>query len=163
MHDPKYSKDEKEAMYLVTAIIAGGRDKNDHDIPKAREELDNVCGADAERLPRLDDIRHLPYISATIKERLRWRPVLPLIPQHRLTEDLEFEGRYFPAGPDFVINSLAVNAECEELAILKPERWMDERVFNVVSGLWQFGGGRRVCVGYAMAHQELFLATRALN
>ena len=159
-------------MYLAKAIIGAGSDdirmtmnamvmaalSHPEAFQKAREELDNVCGANAQRPPRLDDMRRLPYISAMIKECLRWRPVLPLIPQHRLTEYLEFEGRYFPAGTDFVINSLAVNAECEELTVFKPERWMDKRVFNVMGGLWQFDGGRRVCVGYAIAPQELFLA-----
>ena len=30
---------------------------------------------------------------------------MPLIPQHQLTQDLEFEGYYFPAGTEFLMNS----------------------------------------------------------
>lgn len=43
---------------------------------KAREELDRVIGQD--RLPDFDDEESLPYISATVKEILRWNPVTPL-------------------------------------------------------------------------------------
>lgn len=55
-------------------------------------------------------MEHLPYISAIIKEGLRWRPTVPVTPQHRLTQDLEFEGYRHPAGLDFMVNSRAVCA-----------------------------------------------------
>ena len=173
LQDPKFAADGPEAMYLATAIIAAGSDNIRMTLnvmvmaalsysavfQKARAELDTICGIDNNlRLPCLEDLPQLPYISAMIKECLRWRPVLPLIPQHRLTQDLEFEGHFFPAGTDFVVNSLAVNDEFEDAATFKPERWLDGRVLSVTSGLWQFGGGRRICVGHALAHQELFLA-----
>lgn len=107
----------------------------------------------------------LPYISALIKELLRWRPVVPLIPQHQLTQDLEFEGYHFPRGTDFVINSIAVCAEVEEPGDFRPERWLDghENEGNITHGLWQFGGGRRICVGYKVAHQALFVAIARLS
>lgn len=42
-------------------------------VATAREELDRVCGANAERLPGWDDEDSLPYIKAVVKETLRWR------------------------------------------------------------------------------------------
>jgi len=42
-------------------------------IKRAREELDSVCGANAERLPSFDDYDKLPMIKAAIKEAVRWR------------------------------------------------------------------------------------------
>lgn len=172
MQDSKFSDNDEEAMYLATSIVAAGSDNvrmtmnvftmatlcYPEVMQRARNELDNICGRNAERLPCLTDVKRLPYISAIIKEGLRWRPTVPVTPQHRLTQDLEFEGYCFPAGTDFVINSLAVCADCEEPASFKPERWLDDKVDNIIHGLWQFGGGRRVCVGYGIAHQELFLA-----
>ena len=90
------------------------------------------------------------YIKAVIKECLRWRPTVPLIPQHHLTQDLNFEGYRSPAGTDFVVNSLAVCNECDDADAFKPERWLDGRVENSNQDLWQFGGGRRICVGYKL-------------
>lgn len=43
---------------------------------RAQEELDMVVGR--ERVPTFADLPDLPYISAMIKETLRWRPVLPI-------------------------------------------------------------------------------------
>lgn len=172
LQDSKFSDNDEEAMYLATSIVAAGSDNvrmtmnvfamaalcYPEVIQRARDEIDNVCGQNAERLPCLEDMERLPYITAIIKEGLRWRPTVPVLPQHRLTQDLEFEGYSFPAGTDFVVNSLAVSADSEEPALFKPERWLNDKVDNIVHGLWQFGGGRRVCVGYKIAHQELFLA-----
>ncbi len=43
---------------------------------RAQGEIDNVVGRD--RKPTFEDEDHLPYITAIVKEVLRWRPVAPL-------------------------------------------------------------------------------------
>lgn len=43
---------------------------------RARQELDEVVGHD--RLPEFSDRPNLPYISAMVKEALRWKAVAPL-------------------------------------------------------------------------------------
>ena len=43
---------------------------------KCQEELDRVIGRS--RVPTLADRDSLPYIRATLREALRWRPVSPL-------------------------------------------------------------------------------------
>ena len=43
-------------------------------VVRARQELDAVCGANAERLPTFEDRDQLPYITAVVKESFRWRP-----------------------------------------------------------------------------------------
>ena len=43
---------------------------------KAQEELDRVIGRS--RVPTLEDRDRLPYIRATLREILRWRPAAPL-------------------------------------------------------------------------------------
>ena len=43
---------------------------------RAQQELDNVVGR--ERLPAFNDQKDLPYITALVKEVLRWRPVAPM-------------------------------------------------------------------------------------
>ena len=55
---------------------------------KCQEELDRVIGRS--RMPTLEDRDNLPYICATLREALRWRPVLPLgesLPTMNLTVD----------------------------------------------------------------------------
>ena len=43
---------------------------------KCQEELDTVIGRS--RMPTFADWNRLPYIRATVREALRWRPVAPL-------------------------------------------------------------------------------------
>jgi len=44
-------------------------------VERARKELDEVCGSNAERLPTFEDLDKLPYIQAVAKEATRWRYV----------------------------------------------------------------------------------------
>ncbi|OCL06829.1 cytochrome protein [Glonium stellatum] len=154
---------------------------------RARREIDGVCGdgggsgagggtgagsgtgtgaatASTLRLPTLADMPALPFTCAIIKELLRWRPLVPTIPPHDLTQDLDFEGYRFPAGISFVINSIAVCNAVPDPDAFRPERWIDGKggEANITEGLWQFGGGRRVCVGYRVAQMELFIAVARL-
>ena len=69
---------------------------------RAQEELDSVIGLG--RLPTLEDKPSLPYISALIKECLRWRSVVPLSVPHVLTEDDEYKGYYLPKGSLVISN-----------------------------------------------------------
>jgi cytochrome P450 len=43
---------------------------------KAQAEIDRVIGR--ERLPEMEDIESLPYVSAVVTESLRWLPVVPM-------------------------------------------------------------------------------------
>lgn len=43
---------------------------------KAQIEIDNVVGMD--RLPDFGDETSLPYVSALVKEVMRWHPVTPI-------------------------------------------------------------------------------------
>lgn len=122
---------------------------------KARDEVDTVYDTGIEsRLPQLSDIDSLRYICAMAKEVLRWRPTFILTPEHTSTQDIEFEGYYFPAGTGFVIIEMPVDNECENP---EAERWVDGKETDIAHGLWQFGGGRRICVGYRLVQRSLFL------
>lgn len=173
----KFSTNESEALQIATSIVEAGSDNvrmglnaltmvaidQPHVVSKVRAEIDGVCGTSELRLPTIADMDRLPYVLATIKECLRWRPNIPIaiIPQHRLIEDLEFEEYRFQAGTDFLVNSAAVSRECAHPDLFMPERWLGESPHHnssIISGLWSFGGGHRICVGYKIAQQELFIA-----
>jgi cytochrome P450 len=53
-------------------------------VRKAHEELDAVI--DRDRLPKMSDKPFLPYISAIIKEVLRWSPSTPLCLSLKLSD-----------------------------------------------------------------------------
>lgn len=170
--DTKYSGDDEDAMYLALQLIEAGSDTTrealnimimasleyPHVFKKARDEIDRVCGTGNDaRYPTLDDMDDLRYICAMSKEVLRWKPIFILTPDHTSSEDIDFEGYHFPAGVGFVINEVVVGNECENPDEFIPERWMDGHETDITHGLWQFGGGRRICIGYRVAQRSLFL------
>ncbi|KAB5585083.1 cytochrome P450 [Coniochaeta sp. 2T2.1] len=174
----KFSGTDDDACYIAMQLIEGGSDTTtsalrnlvraavEQPAPfrRAREEVDRVCGTGGEemRLPTLDDMDSLRYICALVKEVLRWKPIFVSFPEHASTADIEFEGYLFPRGVSFVPNGAAVCAECEEPDEFRPERWLDGHETDVTHGLWQFGGGKRICVGYRLAQRSLFLAAARL-
>lgn len=82
--------------------------------------------------------------------------MFPFTPDRVLTSDMKFERHHFPAGVRFVINEIPVCTECEDPKEFKPERWLDGHETDPAHGLWQFGGGRRIWVGYRLAFRGLF-------
>lgn len=111
---------------------------------KARAYLDDVCGANAERLPTLDDRPKLPYITAIVKEILRWRPFLPIGLPHMLAEDDEYNGWKLPAGTTVTWNAYGIaldEGHYIDAHAFKPERFLDEHIDDVKRGHHAFGAG----------------------
>ena len=74
---------------------------------KAQAEVDNVIGST--RLPEFEDLEHLAYVRAVIKETLRWMPVLPFGVPHALTEDDVYKGYHLPKGATVIPVSIALD------------------------------------------------------
>ncbi len=70
---------------------------------RAQAQLDAVVGP--HRLPSHEDKEALPYISAIVKEALRWHVVLPFSLPHITTEDMEYDGYFIPKGTTLLGNS----------------------------------------------------------
>ncbi|KAH6675143.1 cytochrome P450 [Halenospora varia] len=172
----RFQGGEEEALYLTNSIISAGSDNTRMALnafvmaiiqyPSAfnqcRQEIDRICGTNAQRLPTVEDIPTMPYLCATIKEIMRWRPVVPLVPPHQLTEELEYAGFVFPKETNFLINTIAVCSDCEQPDCFQPERWLDGHEASLTHAAWGFGGGRRICIGYKVEQPALFLALSRL-
>ncbi|KAI0712487.1 cytochrome P450 [Earliella scabrosa] len=125
---------------------------------KAQAELDAVVGPN--RLPDHSDMPHLPYISAIVKESMRWLPVLPLSIPHRTTEDIECDGYFIPAGTIFCRACLHDPETYPEPDRFMPERFLRDGELdpNVPDpGRFAFGYGRRICPGRYFAEGSLFI------
>ncbi|KAK7438404.1 hypothetical protein VKT23_018017 [Stygiomarasmius scandens] len=73
---------------------------------KAQEEIDLLVGDD--RVPRLDDIKNLPYIQAIIKELERFRPPVPFGVPHATIQDEEYRGYIVPKGCTLFLNQWGI-------------------------------------------------------
>ncbi|CAN8099862.1 unnamed protein product [Discula destructiva] len=156
-----------DTTYVSSSIIKAGLALNPRCIARARQELDAVCGTGEDvRLPTFEDRQNLPYVSAIVKEAIRWRPILRIGLPHALTEDDEYEGYKFPAGTLFTWNAwhIAQNDEgFEDPKSFKPERFLTADVDSPLKGgHLNYGPGRRVCPGFHVADTNLWILTARL-
>lgn len=166
----------------IGQMIAGAATYPDW-VKRARAQLDQICGANAERLPEWSDREDLPYITATVKEIFRWRPNLAEIgAPTSLTQDDEYEGYRFPKGTVFVWNAWAIALDPREYAEPErfyPDRFLNDELNNPLKGHWGFGpgekisfclyqtcsnlcSGRRVCVGWNVGESNVWIAAARL-
>lgn len=154
----EFNIDETEKLFVYSTLLEAGSDTSRNAITqmvaamacypewvkKARGFLDEVCGPNAERLPSLADREKLPYITAAVKECLRWRPFIQTGMPHMLIQDDEYEGYKFPAGTQFTWNAYAIaltESEYEDPLTFSPERFMNADLNNPLKGHWSFGVG----------------------
>ena len=168
-----FSKDQQ--MFVIGTLVEAATDTtrnsnhvliahaaHDPSWAKAvRDQLDEVCGHNAERLPDYDDWDKLPLIHATIKESLRIFPNVPRtgVP-HALSKDDEYEGYRFQAGTVFISNHFHIATNPEEHfepRRFNPQRYMNEHVKDMFEGQLGFGSGRRICVGWNVGWKNMFI------
>ncbi|KAI0295308.1 cytochrome P450 [Multifurca ochricompacta] len=123
---------------------------------KAQAEIDSVTGGS--RLPEFSDQDALPYVSAILKEVLRWHPVGPLGVPHRVMQDDVYEGYFIPAGSIIMANVWAILHD--PVTFPEPDRFYPERWLSPDAPAFPdhvFGYGRRVCQGRVMAREVVWV------
>ena len=102
------------------------------------------------------------YLTATIQETLRLRPVIVLVIR-KLTEPVEIGGYELPAGAR-VTPSIHLAHRNPEI-YPEPERFLPERFLETPPGTYTwipFGGGVRRCLGAAFAQFEMAVVLKEL-
>ncbi|KAI0056031.1 cytochrome P450 [Artomyces pyxidatus] len=180
-HQHRHSLSDPEIAWLAGIMFLAGSDTTtislswwlvamiNHPEAQARAhaELDAVIGRD--RVPTFADLPHLPYVRATVKEALRWRPAFPLGLPHATTEDDWYEGKFIPKGTICFANFKACNqdpAVCgEDAARFEPARHLDADgklgqppPDTKDEGHVGYGFGRRVCIGRHLANDAMAIA-----
>jgi cytochrome P450 len=103
------------------------------------------------------------YVTATVQESLRRRPVLPNAAPRLVMEEIEVGGWRYPAGVCLVPNAYLIQhdpAIYPDPYAFRPERFLDTSPGTYT---WiPFGGGRRRCLGAAFATVEMKVVLRAV-
>jgi len=118
-------------------------------LERLREEVGTGEGEDA-------------YLTATIQETLRLRPVLSVV-LRRLAEPIEIAGYELPAGAAVVPSVYLVHRNPEIYP--DPEAFLPERFLDNPPGTYTwipFGGGVRRCLGASFAQFEMAVVLREL-
>ncbi|XP_072014917.1 cytochrome P450 2A10-like [Amphiura filiformis] len=126
---------------------------------RIHREIDTVVGRN--RLPKLADKLNLPYTQAVIAELHRIISLAPLSVLHVAGETATFRGYTIPKNSVVISNLYAVMHSPEiwgDPEEFRPERFLDDDCnFHEPIEVIPFGVGRRVCLGEALARQELFI------
>jgi cytochrome P450 len=102
------------------------------------------------------------YLTATIQETLRLRPVIVLVIR-KLTEPVEIGGYELPAGASVTPSIHLVHRN--PAIYPEPDRFLPERFLETPPGTYTwipFGGGIRRCLGAAFAQFEMAVVLKEL-
>ncbi|KAF8174079.1 cytochrome P450 [Pholiota molesta] len=127
---------------------------------KAQSEIDRVIGGD--RLPNYDDQLSLPYVTAVLREVVRWKPLVPLGLPHASKNDDIYQGYYIPKDTALHPNVWAMTRDSEKYK--DPEAFNPDRFFDENGDLnnddigYAFGFGRRICPGRHLGTASVWLA-----
>ncbi|WP_254563357.1 cytochrome P450 [Oscillatoria sp. HE19RPO] len=129
-----------------------------HALPEVKNRLREEIASLGDN-PALMDIFNLPYLTAVCNEVLRLYPVAMLTFPRRVEEPMELLGYSLKAGTDLV-GCIYLLHHREDLYPdsyqFKPQRFL-ERQFSPYEFM-PFGGGKRRCIGAALAVYEMKLA-----
>jgi cytochrome P450 len=154
---------------LMTAVVAG-HETTASQLAWAFERLAREPAVTARVAREIDQGNGEEYLSATVHEILRLRPVLPNA-EPRLTKQPVKIGEYeYPAGVALLASVFLVHHDSRIYP--EPYAFRPERFLETPPGTYTwipFGGGRRRCIGASFAMQEMkivlrtVLATRELS
>ncbi|HET9164052.1 MAG TPA: cytochrome P450 [Solirubrobacterales bacterium] len=153
-------RDEEMRDELLTLLVAG-HETTATSLAWAVERLSRH----PEKLERLRsevESGSEDYLTATIQETLRLRPVISIVIR-RLTEPVEIAGYELPAGVSVTPSVYLVHRNPEIYP--EPEAFRPERFLETPPGTYTwipFGGGVRRCLGASFAQFEMTVVLREL-
>ncbi|KAL0307476.1 UNVERIFIED_CONTAM: cytochrome [Sesamum angustifolium] len=123
-------------------------------LSKTRQELSNKIPP--RELIQEQEIPHLPYVDAVIKETMRLHPATPLLLPHYTEQEAEIHGYIIPKHTQVFVNVWSIlrdPAYWDDPTRFKPDRFLNSGID--VRGndckFIPFGAGRRICPGSDLA------------
>ncbi len=146
---------------LMTALVAG-HETSASQLAWAIERLAREPEVRARLVREIDAGQSDEYLSATITEILRLRPVLPNAEPRLTMREVEIGGYRYPPGVVLMASAYLLHHDPEIYP--EPRAFRPERFIGTSPGTYTwipFGGGRRRCLGASFAVQEMKVVLRA--
>ncbi|OAQ67966.1 cytochrome p450 oxidoreductase [Pochonia chlamydosporia 170] len=127
---------------------------------QAQEELDRVLG---DKLPDAEDQNNLPYVSAVVKEAMRWFPIAPVNTPHATDAEIQYGGYRIPKGSYILASTwwlLHDPQVYQDPNAFDPDRFLLRNEPEPTNAM--FGFGRRICPGRFVAEKSLFITIARL-
>ena len=140
---------------LMTLLVAG-HETTASELAWAFERLAREAAVLDRLTDEIDSGDGDAYLTATIYETLRRRPVLPNAEPRLVKKPVEVGGWTYPPGVCLIANAYLVHHDPDVYEApyeFRPERFLDEQPGTYT---WiPFGGGRRRCIGASFATLEM--------
>ncbi|KJX95502.1 cytochrome P450 phenylacetate 2-hydroxylase like protein [Zymoseptoria brevis] len=106
------------------------------------------------------------YITALVKETLRFWSVIPVCLPRTSTKPIQWEGATIPAGTSFYMNAYAAHYDDTHFSSpfdFNPDRYLaDDSIDDAAASRgtphYGYGAGSRMCIGSHLANRELYTA-----
>ena len=151
---------------LMTALVAG-HETTASQLAWAFERLAREPAVLARLYDELDGGSDEEYLTATINEIMRHRPVLPNAEPRLVKKPVEIGGVVYPKGAALFASAYLVHhdpAVYPDPNAFRPQRFLESEGGRAPGTYtWiPFGGGRRRCLGASFALQEMKIVLRAV-
>ncbi len=160
--DDSPMSDQEIRDELMTALVAG-HETTASQLAWAFERLSREPAIVARLQSEIAGGGNDEYLSATIHEILRLRPVLPNAEPRLTKREVKIGGYEYPRGVALLASAYLVHHDSEiypDPHVFRPERFVGT---NPGTYTWiPFGGGRRRCLGASFAIQEMKVVLRAV-
>jgi cytochrome P450 len=161
-HEDGSPMSEEELRDELMTLLVAGHETTASALAWAFERLSREPEALARLVAEIDNGDEA-YLTATIQETLRRRPVLPNAAPRLVKRPVEIGGWTYPPDVSLVSNAYLIHHDPEvypEPYAFRPERFLDEPPGTYT---WiPFGGGRRRCLGASFATLEMKVVLRAV-
>ena len=147
---------------LMTLLVAG-HETTASELAWAFERLARTPEVTRRLHSEIDAGEDDAYLTATVQETLRRRPVIPNAAPRLTKEPVEIGGFRYPEGICLIPNAYLIHHDPEiypDPYAFRPERFLGESPGTYT---WiPFGGGRRRCLGASFAQLEMKIVLRAV-
>ncbi|KAK4432518.1 Iridoid oxidase [Sesamum alatum] len=132
---------------------------NPHTLHKVQAELRTVIRPG--KILEEDNLEHLPYLKAVIKETLRLHPPLPFLVPHMAMDSCKLLGFHIPQETQILVNVWAIGRDpktWKDPLEFRPERFLDPDTADYKGHHFEFipfGSGRRICPAVPLASRLL--------
>ncbi|KAF4959220.1 hypothetical protein FSARC_10811 [Fusarium sarcochroum] len=174
LKDPEAKLNEAEIKSICLTMVSAGLDTVPGNLimavaylstphgqeiqAKALEEIYKVY-PNGEAWERCLVEEKVPYVTALVKEALRFFTVIPVCLPRKNIKDIPYKGTTVPAGTTFFMNAYA--ADYDESRFANPYEFDPERYINdkeTGTPHYAYGAGSRMCAGSHLANRELYTA-----
>ncbi|OQV02173.1 hypothetical protein CLAIMM_07412 [Cladophialophora immunda] len=169
LRDPDHKFTEVELMSINMSMVSGGIDTLANTLtwtigtlarrPDIQETAYQAI-RDVYEAENWGDVQEekVQYLSALVKESLRFFSVLRLSLPRNAIRDIEYKGIFIPQGTTVFLNAWGCNRDESffgpDVNEYRPERWFEDE--NTRLDHAAFGMGTRMCAGNQLASRQLY-------